>query len=347
MALWHDIPFLRNTVLTKLITSINNGGALIGPQLIPDVNENSRETMWESVRGGRNIAPIVAYDAQSPLIKRPGVERYSAEMLDIREKYLLRESDLAGFTRRPGTLATPYTAQQHIADVLAQMRRDIDSRKEKMRWDTLLTGMLVHNDVVDGQAITFTLDFKIPSTHFKSLLTTAQWDEPAVSSTADIIGDFRAAKKLVRESNGNRITTAYMNSNTRSLINQNETLRDLFVYQEGRRLVEGEDITEVVQNVRLVTYDEGYKTDVNWDGSFQYFLPDNKVLFFVGTRVNGELFADMANAPNVLADTTIVNGIFAENWTQPDPTREYIRAGTSVIPRVYHRDWHYVLTVAG
>lgn len=346
MALWHDIPFLRNTVLTKLISSINNGGALIGRQLIPDVNVDSRESTWESVRGGRNIAPIVAYDAQSPLIKRPGVERFSAEMLDIREKYLLRESDLAGFTRQPGTLSTPYTAQRHIADVLAQMRRDIDSREEKMRWDTLLTGMLVHNDIVDGQAITFTLDFSIPSTNFRSLTSTAQWDEPASTSTADIIGDFRVAKKYIRESNGQRVTTAYMNSNTRSLINQNEVLRDLFVYQGGRQLVEGEDITEVVQNVRLVTYDEGYKTDVNWDGAFQYYLPDNKVLFFVGTTVNGEQFADFAHAPNVLADGTIVQGVFAENWTQPDPTREYIRAGTSSIPRVFHRDWHYVLTVA-
>jgi hypothetical protein len=137
-----------------------------------------------------------------------------------------------------------------------------------------------------------------------------------------------------------------MNSNTRTLINKNETLRDLFVYQNGRGLVEGENITETVQNVRLVTYDEGYKTDVNWDGSFQYYLPDNKVVFFVGQRVNGELFADIAQSPNVLADGTQVRGIFAENWTQPDPTREYIRAGTSAIPRVFHRDWHYVLTVA-
>lgn len=347
MSLWQEIPFLRNVVLTDLITNINNGGTLIGEQLIPTRQVDSRISMWESVSGGRNIAPFVAFGAQSPLISRPGVKRYQAEMLDIREKYLLQEADLLGFSRQPGTLATPYTAQQHIADVLAQMRRDIDSRKEKMRWDVLLTGMLVHNDVVDGQVINFSLDFDIPSTHFVSLTGTDQWDEPAGTSTADIIGDFRAAKKLIRETNGQRVTTAYLNTNTRSLINQNETLRDLFVYQGGRQLVEGEDITEVVQNVRLVTYDEGYKTDVNWEGSFQYFLPDNKVVFFVGQRGNnGELFADVASAPNVLADGTRVNGIFAENWTMPDPTREYIRAGTSVIPRVFHRDWHFVLTVA-
>jgi hypothetical protein len=341
MALWNEIPFLRNVVLTDLISNINNGGALIGEQLIPTRQVDSRISTWESVMGGRNIAPFVAFGAQSPLIARPGVERLQAEMLDIREKYLLQEADLLGFSRQPGTLATPYTAQQHIADVLAQMRRDIDSRLEKMRWDTLLTGTLVHNDIVDGQKITFSLDFKIPSSHFVTLSGGDAWDQ----TTADMIGDFRDAKKLVREANGQRITTAYMNSNTRSLINANETLRDLFVYQNGRGLVEGENITEVVQNVRLVTYDEGYKTDVNYQGSFQYYLPDNKVVFFIGQRVNGELFADVAQAPNVLADGTRVNGVFAENWTQPDPTREYIRAGTSAIPRVFHRDWHYVLTV--
>lgn len=346
MSLWADVPFLRNVVLTDLISNINNGGTLIGEQLIPTRQVSQRETMWESVAGGRNIAPIVAYDAQSPLIKRPGVERFRAEMLDIREKYLLREADLAGFSRQPGTLGTPYTAQQHIADVLAQMRRDIDSRMEKMRWDALLTGMLVHNDVVDGQVISFSLDYQIPSGHYVTLTTTDQWDEPTATSTANIIGDFQEAKRFIREANGQRITAAYMNSNTRSLINNNQDLRDLFIYQAGRQLVEGEDITGVVQNVRIVTYDEGYKTDVNWEGAFQYYLPNNKVLFFVGTRVNGELFADMAQAPNVLADGTVVNGVFAENWTQPDPTREYIRAGTSVIPRIFHRDWHYVLTVA-
>ncbi len=347
MSLWQEIPFLRNVVLTDLITNINNGGALIGEQLIPDRQIDSRITTWESVAGGRNIAPFVAFGAQSPLIARPGVQRFQAEMLDIREKYLLQEADLLGFSRQPGTLATPYTAQQHIADVLAQMRRDIDSRKEKMRWDTLLTGMLVHNDIVDGQKITFSLDFNIPSTHFVSLTSTAQWDEPTATSTANIVGDFQNAKKLIREANGMRVTTAYLNSNTRHLININDDLRALFIYSSGRQLVEGEDITEVIQNVRLVTYDEGYKTDVNWDGSFQYYLPDNKVVFFVGPRnANGELFADVASSPNVMADGTRVNGIFAENWTQPDPTREYIRAGTSVIPRVFHRDWHYVLTVA-
>lgn len=347
MSLWNDIPFLRNTVLTELINNINNGGTLIGDQLIPDRAVPYRTSEWESVRGGRNIAPIVAYDAQSPLVKRPGVETFRAEMLDIREKYLLREADLAGFTRVPGTRDTPFTAQMHIADQLARMRSDVESRKEKMRWDTLLTGMLVHNDIVDGQKIAFTLDYKIPSTQFVTLTGTNTWDTPTATSTANIVGDFNAAKALVREATGETVTVAYMNSNTATYINQNENIRAAYLYSDGgRRTVETENITQVISNVRIVTYDEGYKTDVNWEGSFQYYLPDDKVLFWTGGRVNGDRFADMAVAPNVLADGTIVQGIFAEQWTQPDPTREYIRVGTSCIPRVFHRDWHVVLTVA-
>ena len=347
MSLWNDIPFLRNTTLTALINDIKTGGALIGSQLIPDRQVDTRTSEWESVRGGRNIAPIVAYDAQSPLVKRPGVQTFRAEMLDIREKYLLREADLAGFTRLPGTRDTPFTAQAHIADQLARMRSDVESRKEKMRWDVLLTGMLVHNDVVDGQKIAFSLDYSVPSSQFRSLTGTNQWDEPQSTSTANIVADFNAAKALVREATGEQVRVAYMNSNTATYINQNEDIRTQYLYTDGgSRLVETENITDIISNVRIVTYDEGYKTDVEWTGSFQYYLPNNKVLFWASTRIGGDPFADMAVAPNVLADGTIVRGIFAEQWTQPDPTREYIRVGTSCMPRVFHRDWHVVLTVA-
>jgi hypothetical protein len=347
MSLWNDIPFLRNTTLTALINEINVGGALLGPSLIPDRQVDTRTSEWESVRGGRNIAPIVAYDAQSPLVRRPGVKTFRAEMLDIREKYLLREADLAGFTRLPGTRDTPFTAQQHIADQLARMRRDVETRKEKMRWDVLLTGMLVHNDIVDGQKIAFSLDYDIPSTQFVSLTGTAQWDEPTATSTANIVGDVKAAKSLVREATGENINVAYLNSNTMAYVNMNEDIRTQYLYtQGGTRTVENENITDVIANTRFVTYDEGYKTDVDWEGAFQYFLPDDKVLFWVGGQPGGDPFADMATAPNVLADGSIVRGIFAEQWTQPDPTREYIRVGTSCIPRVFHRDWHVVLTVA-
>jgi hypothetical protein len=347
MSLWNDIPFLRNTVLTDLINNIQPGGQLIGDQLIPDRQVAARTSEWESVRGGRNIAPIVAYDAQSPLVKRPGVETFRAEMLDIREKYLLREADLAGFTRIPGTRDTPFTAQMHIADQLARMRSDVESRKEKMRWDVLLTGMLVHNDLVDGQKIAFTLDYKIPSTQFNDLQGTARWSEPQDTSTANIVADFVAAKALVREATGEQVRIAYMNTNTAAYINMNENIRTQYLYTEGgRKTVETENITDVIANVRVVTYDEGYKTDVDWEGAFQYYLPNDKVLFWTGGRVGGDRFADMAVAPNVLADGTVVQGIFAEQWTQPDPTREYIRVGTSCIPRVFHRDWHMVLTVA-
>lgn len=346
MSLWNDIPFLRNTVLTELINNINTGGQLIGSTFIPDRQVDARTSEWESVRGGRNIAPIVAYDAQSPLVKRPGVETFRAEMLDIREKYLLREADLAGFTRVPGTRDTPFTAQAHIADQLARMRSDVESRKEKMRWDVLLTGMLVHNDIVDGQKIAFSLDYQIPSTQFQSLTGTNRWTEPQATSTANIVADFNAAKTLVREATGEQVSVAYMNSTTASYINMNEDIRSQYLYTAGgTRTVETENITDVISNVRVVTYDEGYKTDVDWTGSFQYYLPTNKVLFWTGGRVGGDRFADMAVAPNVLADGTIVRGIFAEQWTQPDPTREYIRVGTSCIPRVFHRDWHVVLTV--
>lgn len=346
MSLYHEIPFLRNVVLTDLISNIPVQGNLIGEQLLPTREVPTREVEWEVILGGRNLAPIVAWDAQSPLVRHPGIERKAAECIDVREKYTIREADML-FLRNPGERESR-AGRQIIADQLARMRTDVETTKEKMRWDAMLTGEIDTKDYanpVDGQPIDMTVTFGIPSAMFVTLLGTAQWDD----SAPDIITDFNNVMKLIRERNGRRIKTAFMNTNTHLLIDQIEALRADFRYVSGGDLlVKAGHITDVIQNIRIVDYDEGYKTDVNYsvDEAFKYFLPNNKVLFTVGSTDGGERWGDVANAPTVLADGSRVTGIAAEQWTSPDPTREYIRVVTVVMPRLFHPDWQVVLTVS-
>jgi hypothetical protein len=346
MSLYHEIPFLRNVVLTDLISNMPVQGNLIGEQLLPTRSVPTREVEWEVILGGRNLAPIVAWDAQSPLVKHPGIERRAAECVDVREKYSIREADML-FLRNPGERESA-AGREIIADQLARMRIDVETTKEKMRWDAMLTGQIDTTDYageVDGQTINMTVDFGIPAAMFVSLTGTARWND----SAPDILGDFNNALKLLRERHGRRLKTAFMNTNTHLLIDRIEDLRADFRYVSGAdTLVKASHITDVIQNVRIVDYDEGYKTDVNWSVSepFKYFLPDNKVLFTVGSTDGGERFGDVANAPTVLADGSRVTGIAAEQWTSPDPTREYIRVVTVVMPRIFHPDWQMVLTVA-
>ena len=43
--------------------------------------------------------------------------------------------------------------------------------------------------------------------------------------------------------------------------------------------------------------------------------------------------------PLIRATGEIVQGLFAETWINPDPTREYVRVGKLAVPRIYHPDW--------
>ena len=343
MSLYHEIPFLQNIVLTDLISNLPVQGSLMGERLLMPTGEVPTRTVeWEVEYGGRNIAPIVAYDAQSPLVKHPGLERRTGQSVDIRQKYALQEADLL-FLRNPGERESR-AGRNIVTKQLARMRANTESRIEKIRWDAVLTGQHVYSEEVDGQQLDLTIDFGVPAAQFVTLTAGAKWDAP---TTATPSADFKNAAKLVRETNGRTIKWAIMNSNTHDLLDAIDALTQEFRYVQGADdLVKSPHVTDVIHNIRIVDYDEGYKEDVNWTGTFQYYMPDNKVIFFVGPNDGGELFGEMSYAPHMLADGTVVSGIGAENWTSPDPTREYIRVACVIMPRLFHPDWFEVLTVA-
>lgn len=336
---YHDIPFLQNVNLTNLVQNMPVQGDLRGNQLLPTVGVDTLRPEWEAVLGGRNIAPIVARDAASPLVNRPGVERHSAECLDIRQKSILDESTKL-FLRRPGERESRGARLQVTRD-LARMRADTESRLEKMRWDAVLTGKIDETLTVDAETIRVSYDFRVPAGQFVTAGTL--WTSAA---TADPRTEFTAATKKVREATGRRVKQAWMNSNTHDTLDKVEVLATDFRYTEGSQdLVKNEHVTDVIKNVRIIDYDEGFKEDINWTGTFKYYLPDNKVAFTVGAIDAGEPYGDLAEAPSALADGSIVDGMFAETWTSPDPTRDYLRVGTVAIPRLYHPDWVVVYTV--
>ena len=343
MSLYHEIPFLRNVALTDLIRNYIPSQNRIGASLLPNRGVLTRETEWEVILGANNIAPIVAWDAQSPLVAEAGIQRYAAKAVDIREKWEIGEADIL-FLRNPGERESS-SARDRIRDQVARMKNDVENRLEKMRFDVFLTGVLSVNDTVDGQLIALNYNFGVPAASFRTATADAGAAVWTDQTNADARLNFEAAKKVIREATGQTVTEALMNQNTRSLIDHQNKIRTDLQYVSGPAdLVRSPHITEVLSGVRLVTYDDGYKLDVNGTGAHQYFLPDNKVIFFVGPTAGGERFGDMATAPSLLADGSRVEGIFAEQWTAPDPTREYIRVGIVAIPRVFHPDWFVTLT---
>lgn len=343
MPLYHEFEFLRNVALTDLIRNYIPAQNRIGATMLPTRPVLTRETEWEVTLGANNIAPIVAWDAQSPLIGEAGIKRYAAKAVDIREKWEIGEADVL-FLRNPGERESR-VARDRIRDQIAKMKNDVENRLEKMRFDVFLTGRLTVNDTVDGQLIALNYDFGVPAASFRDATDDAGAAVWTDQTNADARINFEAARRVIRNATGQTITTALMNTTTRELINHMNKIRTDLVYVSGPTdLVRSPDITEVLSGIRLVTYDDGYKLDVAGEGAHQYFLPDNKVIFFVGPNAGGERFGDTATSPSLLADGSRVEGIFAEQWTAPDPTREYIRVGIVAIPRIFHPDWFVTLS---
>lgn len=349
MSLYHEIPFLRNVALTDLIQNYIPSQNRIGATLLPTKSVPTRETEWEVQLGANNIAPIVAWDAQSPLVGQAGIRRYAGKAVDIREKWEIGEADilflrLAGERESTGSAAAA-AARANVRKQIAKMKNDVENRLEKMRFDVFLTGVLSVNDTVDGQLIALNYDFGVPAASFRDATDDAGGVVWSNTTTGDARVQFESAKLAIRNATGQTVTSALMNGNTRALINHQTLIRQDLVYVSGPSdLVRSPNITDVLSGVRIETYDDGYKLAIDGSSPHQYFLPDNKVIFFVGPAVGGEPFGDLATAPSLLADGSIVEGIFAEQWTSPDPTREYVRVGQVAIPRVFHPDWFITLT---
>jgi len=344
----YDLPFLQNVVLTELVRDMMVEGGLRGGELLPDKDIFSRKTEWDVVFGARTIAPIVSQDTASPLINVAGSERVGAEAVDIREKYALSENDVL-FLRMPGTREERQGKEQ-IADRIAEMRNHVLARKEKMIWDPFLSGATTYAATVDGEALAMTIDYRINGAQFVATATDSDvWTNPG---TANPKADFKAARKLVREATGRRVKTAWMNSNTHDLLDAMSGLHSDFRSQVSAPsdLVKNEHITDIIHNIRIIDYDEGHFGDtiggngINGGpggGTFEYFLPDDTVIFQVAQNGmdSGERLGDFALSPSYLSDESIVQGLFAERFTTFDPSRTYLRVGLVGVPRIYHGDW--------
>jgi hypothetical protein len=348
MAGLYDIDFLRNVVLTDLINAMPVQGSLRGAELLPDVSVPTRKVEWERVLGGRNIAPIVAHDAASPLTQAAGVERLSAEAVDIRQKFFLDEDTLL-FLRQPGERESR-AGRNIVTGQMAQLRGNVESRFEKMRWDALLTGEVNETETVDGETLVAHIDFRVPAAQFVDASDSGYGGAWTTPGTADPKLTFSKASKTIREATGRTAKFAWMNSNTHETLDAVSGLHTDFRNQESAPddLVKAAHVTDIIKNVRIIDYDEGFygMTDVNATGTFTYYLPDSKVLYTVGSNDRGEKMGDVAISPARLADGSVVDGMYAEAWTLPDPTRDYIRVGKNGVPRLFHPDWNLVVDIS-
>lgn len=339
----YDIPFLQNVVLTRVVQEMRPTSNLRGVELLPEFDEGTRKVEWEVAYGGQTMADIVAHDAASPLGNRAGAERKSSELVDIRQKMFLDEDDIL-FLRQLGERESRrLAAEAHVTRDIATMRGRVERRIEKMRWDAIISGRIDETITVDGKAQRVFIDFGVPSAQRTSGTASGWGGAWTTPGTANVKTTFQKAVATTADNTGRVIKFAWMNTNTHNTLDNVSGLHTDFRSQESapQDLVKAAHVTDIVKNVRIIDYDEGThaRDDVNGTSTFTRYIPDNRVIFTVGASDDGEQYGDVAVGPSRLATGAVVQGLFAETWINPDPTREYIRVGKLAVPRIYHPDW--------
>lgn len=344
----YDIPFLQNVTLTRVVQEMRPISNLRGAELLPEFDEGTRKVEWEVAYGGATMADIVAHDAASPLGNRAGAERKSSELVDIRQKMFLDEDDIL-FLRQLGERESRrLAAEAHVTRDIATMRGRVERRIEKMRWDAIISGRIDETITVDGKSLRYFIDFGVPAAQRVDATDSGWGGAWTTPGTANVKTTFQKAVATTADNTGRVIKFAWMNTNTHNTLDNVSGLHTDFRSQESapQDLVKAAHVTDIVKNVRIIDYDEGYhaRADVNGTGTFTRYIPDNKVIFTVGASDDGEQYGDVAVGPSRLATGAVVQGLFAETWINPDPTREYIRVGKLAVPRIYHPDWVIAFT---
>lgn len=151
----------------------------------------------------RRMAPFVAPNVQGRIQRRSGSSIVSYRPAYVKPKDAIRPNEF--FKRTPGeslitgTLSPEARRNATVAKLLGDHRTKIDNRVEWMRAKALIDGMVT----VEGRDYPkVTIDFNRDASLTVTLTGTAQWDEPAVTSTADPIGDLQDLRRKINDLTG-------------------------------------------------------------------------------------------------------------------------------------------------
>lgn len=300
-----ELSILQHEIMTELVKKFPTP-QFIGAQLFPEKSIISNTAEWDEVHQNRDIAKYTNPDSEANIVDRRGVIHKTATVATIREKKNLSGSTMA-WLRRPGTENTQY-GEQAVRDELEDLNSRIERRRELSRWQAL-TGTLT----VDEEGTKFTVDYGIAVSH-KPTAPTA-WSD----SAADIIGDLKDWKQLIREDSGEEPTTVYMHETVMNYMLKNTGIQALMGEQLKTQVLQNGYISRVL-NLTFVVYSAGY---VPAGGSFTPFIAEDRIIMTTGSKFAKELIA-----PSIDPKSGFRPGKFSKSYQQEDP------AGVTVLVEI-------------
>ena len=298
-------------------------------RFLPTVTrEDIRYRIVRTRRETRRVAPYRAFDAESPIGARPGVETRSGALPPISEKLPLTEGEQleldALYRNMDGALV-----RQLFDDAATEARR-VAGRFELARGEVLSTGTITISE--NGLDLD-TIDFGVPAEHIV---------EAAASHLlpgTDVLGDLTDWVEVYRDTNGFAPGAILTRSAVRRAWGRNEPFRQLAGSILGTpSRVSTSQVNAVFEEYDLppiVTYD---RKAVGTDGVERPIIPDGTVIFLPpdGERLGNTQLGVTAEARRLAQARVIGNedlaGMTAVTMVSDDPVTMWTKVAALGLP---------------
>ncbi len=258
-----DIPDLRLEVLEKLVTKFMTPPNLILSNLFPSSDSPSSTVKWESMEGGRGMAPLKPPGAPTPTSYPLGVAQHSAEAAFWGDKRYYDEEFLNNL-RKEGTESEYMEARTRLAREMADLVNRANRRREWLFANMITSGTTTYST---KGGVKVSVDYQIPTTHSVTLGTAYKWSN---GTSRDILSDIIDGKKLISDDCGAMVDMAICNSTVLKYLAMDPTIQTILqksafgngdLFGAGNRLlgVNPNVIAQLLDIPRLVIYDEKFE----------------------------------------------------------------------------------------
>lgn len=313
----------------------------VGNRLFPNIKTENLEAEYYSMSALNQLptlAKVHAFDSETVIGNRPGLDKFNFEKLLVKEK--INQSERTQFMLDHGVAKTGLV--RTVFDDINRLANNVIARAEKMKMDILTTGTLVINE----NNLNITVDFGIPGSNKKSY----DWGSPE----HDILGDIQAMVDLA-SANGQAPDVVVTSRKIVRYMQKNKYIQSAINSALGvGTFVDGVQINNLMERMfgfSIIVDEDVYASESISAGvitrSKQRFFAENK---FVMTSKNngaglwGPTPEEKAYGP--YTDKSSKQYVTVAQWQTPDPVALWTKASGLIVPIIPQADAVVIATIA-
>lgn len=353
---------IKDVIDSKSIAAVATNDAsndipFLGLQWFPEAKKQGLDLKWIKTHNG---LPVILkpsnFDTIPVLRAREGLKTEKTQMAFFRESMQIGEEDEQEIARISES-NDPYleAALRSIYNDTTTLVRGAEVVPERMRMSLLATtnGHPTITLVSDGVQYSYDYDpdGEYASSHYAKIVTpNLKWSDTANSKPID---DLNNARKSLRKK-GKIAKYVLMNSNTFEYLINNAQVKNNILAQNLTATIEitDENVKSAIRNrtqLTIVLYDKMF---VDYDGTEQYFFPDNKVVLlpegnlgstWFGTTPEERTAYQVADVDVSIYGTGIAVAVKTEYGP---PAKTLTTASEVVLPSYEGMDSTFVIEVA-